>query len=48
MFEEARIPLIDPDFYEPEEAKNKKNKEESKERVVILDISPKCDSTIDL
>lgn len=46
MLEEARLPLVDPSFFELE--KKEENEVETKQRVVILDISPKSDNTIEL
>lgn len=46
MLEEARLPLVDPSFFEFE--KKEEREETQKERVVILDISPKSDNTIEL
>jgi hypothetical protein len=49
MFEEARLPLIDPLSEEYEEEFNKTKKEdEKKERVMVLEISPKDHNAIDL
>lgn len=47
MLEEARLPLMDPALYK-EKVENKKEQEESKDRVIIVDISPQSENTIEL
>lgn len=48
MFEEARLPLYDPALYEECKNKEQDKKNEKQETVVILDISPKDESIIDI
>jgi len=47
MFEEARLPLVDPDFYKEEEAQEV-DKLEDEQRVLVLEISPKNYNEIEI